>query len=475
MTGARCDKITPMDIKQLARYKSFASHAKNNEIEILRSKQCGCFFCRKIYDARKVSQWTSEESGGASAVCPECGMNAVIGDASGIPLTPEVLKDMNEIFFGPETADEGAAVTYVKNYLDKKIDQTPANECLFEQHCLRLTRDTSDPVPHLLLGDFYSGMAKFHEPDFAKAAHYYSSPCLKSNANALCRLAKIYLEGRVKGHSKSAGFECLTKASALGSMEAVYQIIDCYLIGHPVRKDHEFAFAATLYAFQDLYPGYVYNKEHWQVMPDFALRLGALFADGIGTEKDISYALRYLLFARFALRVRNEMGGQGDDYSGYLPKKIGEITQTMGLKEGSPVFDADSFFDTYGDPNTPEDGPKKFILESHSESERTLDFTIESANPGFFFDLGNLVVGPAPGKITWHFTEVALFRNASGENFRFNLIRPHGDGDGWDLIQTDENGNSDIQATIRFTPIEGFDKIFKTARKKAKTPKKKGK
>lgn len=464
-----------MNTKQLKLYQLYASHAKNNEIEILRSKQCGCFFCKNVFDARKVSQWTPEKSGGASAVCPECGMTAVIGDASGIPLTETVLKGMNEAFFGPDTADEDAAVAYVKSYMKGQIAETPANESLFEKHCLRLTDDPVDPVPYLLLGDFYSGAAKHQQPDFEKAAHFYSAPCLKSNANALCRLARIYLDGRVKGHSKSAGFECLTKASALGSMEAVYQIIDCYLIGHPVRKDHEFAFAATLYAFQDLYPGYVYNKEHWQVMPDFALRLGALFADGIGTEKDLNYALRYLLLARFALRVRDEAGGHGDDYRGYLPEKIDEITQIMGLKEGSPVFDEDSFFDTYGDPNTPEDGPKKFTLEAYNESERTLDFTIESATPGFFYDLGNLVVAPAAAKITWHFTDVVFFKTPAEEGFDFNLIRPQGDGDGWDFIKADENGNQDILATIRFTPTEGFDKILKNAKKKAKATQKKGK
>lgn len=68
-----------------------------------RNKSCietsvlvGCFYCKRIYAATHVLEWVRTDE---TALCPKCGIDAVIGDAAGIDLTPEFLKAMHEYWF----------------------------------------------------------------------------------------------------------------------------------------------------------------------------------------------------------------------------------------------------------------------------------------------------------------------------------------------------------------------------------------
>ena len=81
--------------------ESYKKHAEDNEIEIVQSKTCGCFFCRQVFDARNVQEWM-DDARGVTALCPECGMDAVIGDASGIEISKPLMKEMNLEFYGEE-------------------------------------------------------------------------------------------------------------------------------------------------------------------------------------------------------------------------------------------------------------------------------------------------------------------------------------------------------------------------------------
>ncbi len=60
-------------------------HSYNNEKSILLSKNCICFYCKQSFAKDTVIDWieTNEEK---TALCPFCGIDAVIGDASNIPI-----------------------------------------------------------------------------------------------------------------------------------------------------------------------------------------------------------------------------------------------------------------------------------------------------------------------------------------------------------------------------------------------------
>ena len=79
---------------------AFAGTIGNHEL-IKKSKRCGCYFCRATFVAPRISQWFNRAgepvpatAKGASAVCPLCEAAAVIGDASGFPLTEAMLGEL---------------------------------------------------------------------------------------------------------------------------------------------------------------------------------------------------------------------------------------------------------------------------------------------------------------------------------------------------------------------------------------------
>lgn len=63
------------------------THTRGNRAELEESEVCGCLACQRIYSPTEVVSF----SRGDSAVCPHCGIDAVVGSASGIPITAAVL------------------------------------------------------------------------------------------------------------------------------------------------------------------------------------------------------------------------------------------------------------------------------------------------------------------------------------------------------------------------------------------------
>lgn len=456
--------------KNLGLLEGYRKHSQNNEIEILHSKQCGCFFCRSIFDARKVSDWLPGKNGSTSAVCPECGVDAVIGDASGVPLSKELLKEMNSAFFDGNAVGDESSKAFVDRYLQGKITHNKTNEAKYVKHLSSLARK-GEPRAILLLGDHYSTTAEFEPLDYKKAIYHYTDPIICDDAAPMISLARIYLTGAVKPRNKMKGFELLAKAAALGSMEAVYRMADCYLVGNEVETDEIFAAKLVQKGFRDLYPDFATKKLNWDVLPDFAIRMATFCREGVDGDPDPFLAIRYYLLAQFGCAVRDEAAGKGlyPTYEDLIEGGLKELSKTCKCKEGQPIFDADTFFDTYGDGNTPEDGPKTFHLESYDPAELTLSFTIESKTPGFIYDTANLYCAPAPSKIRWDFKDVASFKAYGEGDLSFNLILTSLDGDGWDLVNA-EPGNCSTVATIAFTPNQTFQSMLDSL---ANTPKKK--
>ena len=59
------------------------------------SKQCGCFFCLRIFNPEKIQDWIQEET----AVCPFCAVDSVIPESEEYDLTDQLLLDMKDYWF----------------------------------------------------------------------------------------------------------------------------------------------------------------------------------------------------------------------------------------------------------------------------------------------------------------------------------------------------------------------------------------
>jgi hypothetical protein len=71
-------------------------HSSGHRSEILQSTQCGCFYCLGVFPPSTINEWIDD---GKCALCPKCGIDSVIGSASGYPLTAEFLQEMHEYWF----------------------------------------------------------------------------------------------------------------------------------------------------------------------------------------------------------------------------------------------------------------------------------------------------------------------------------------------------------------------------------------
>lgn len=73
-------------------------YCTNNKKELQKDKKCGCFYCLKIYNPKKIFNWIMEGNG--TALCPFCGIDSVIGESSGYPIETDFLQKMKEYWFG---------------------------------------------------------------------------------------------------------------------------------------------------------------------------------------------------------------------------------------------------------------------------------------------------------------------------------------------------------------------------------------
>lgn len=74
-------------------------HSARHHDEIESSVVCGCFHCLALFSPNEIEEWIA---GGTCALCPECGVDSVIGDASGVSITNRAfMEKMQKRWFGP--------------------------------------------------------------------------------------------------------------------------------------------------------------------------------------------------------------------------------------------------------------------------------------------------------------------------------------------------------------------------------------
>jgi hypothetical protein len=79
-------------------------HSSQHRDEVRASAQCGCFYCCAIFPPSEITEWIDEWEGvGQTAMCPRCGIDSVIGDESGYPVTPAFLREMKAHWFSAAT------------------------------------------------------------------------------------------------------------------------------------------------------------------------------------------------------------------------------------------------------------------------------------------------------------------------------------------------------------------------------------
>ena len=69
----------PEDVLEAAHKQSMP-----NRESLRKSTRFGCFFCLHVQDVSAIQEWGDN---GNTALCPNCKIDSVIGDATGLPVT----------------------------------------------------------------------------------------------------------------------------------------------------------------------------------------------------------------------------------------------------------------------------------------------------------------------------------------------------------------------------------------------------
>ncbi|MCI1245109.1 MAG: sel1 repeat family protein [Bacilli bacterium] len=422
-----------------------AKHSKHNEIEIIKSKTCSCYFCRQSYSARDVNDWVNDKDG-VTAICPICGMDAVIGDACGIPFGKADLKELNLAYYGDDYMGKhpAAALKYVERYKRGAITHKRVNENLYIQY-LSLLAGRGNSQAAYDLGELYENGSEFTPADPKAAFSYFAMKCLSSDGGALTRLGTLSESGALGKEDPKGAYECYAKGMAMGSMDALVHFADCYIRGVFVEKNQEFAFDVLSSVWPDCYARFVASGgKEINVFPDVAFRLGVFFLYGTPFGKDSRVALRYFLYAKFGFELMKSAGlatAESESALGEVTKKIADLAKKFGLKRQDPVFDNDTFDDTIGEVAS---SPSFLTLQGGAISGVDFDkethecsFDIAARVPALVVDAGNLFCGFVPGSIHWDFVDVSDVRVGNGAVF--GKIGGNST-DGWDFI-VDEGGN----------------------------------
>lgn len=84
---------------------SIHQFSSRNRDLLSRSEQAGCFYCQSLFDPAEITDWvdgpqlvTGDTADGVTALCPRCGIDAVLPSAA-VSLSKEMLAEMNAHWF----------------------------------------------------------------------------------------------------------------------------------------------------------------------------------------------------------------------------------------------------------------------------------------------------------------------------------------------------------------------------------------
>jgi hypothetical protein len=70
--------------------------ASRHRIALEASTRCACFFCFRAFAASEIKAWIDADT---TALCPGCGVDAVLGNASGLSISDGFLRKMHQHYF----------------------------------------------------------------------------------------------------------------------------------------------------------------------------------------------------------------------------------------------------------------------------------------------------------------------------------------------------------------------------------------
>ena len=94
-----CPTFNIIDITDVEKAHKYSN---NHKAELEKDSICGCFSCMEIYSPKEIEEWIIADNDcdrKGTAICPKCGIDSVIGESSGYPITKDFLMAMHKHWF----------------------------------------------------------------------------------------------------------------------------------------------------------------------------------------------------------------------------------------------------------------------------------------------------------------------------------------------------------------------------------------
>jgi hypothetical protein len=82
----------PLDYQMESAHK----HSSGHRADIEASEVARCFYCFATFPPSQIAEWVDD---GATALCPRCHVDAVIGERSRVDLSDEFFRRMHTYWF----------------------------------------------------------------------------------------------------------------------------------------------------------------------------------------------------------------------------------------------------------------------------------------------------------------------------------------------------------------------------------------
>lgn len=416
-------------MKKNEQFEEIFKHTTNNDIEILNSEKCSCLFCRHTYDARKIQDWINDEQG-VTAICPECGMDSVVGDASGFVFDHDSLREINLAFYGEDYMEHHpeAAQTYCERYKEGKITHKKTNESLYIQYLAHLSRLGNAFATYDLASLLESG-SEFTEKDPETALSYYMSKCLEGDGQVLTRIGVLLESGVLGKEDQKGAYECYSKAMAFGSTNGLLHFADCYVKGMFVEKNPTLAYQIFSNFYTECYSRFVATTgKDSIVFASLCYRMGKLYESGKGVAKSAYNAIRFYLMAdtAFVLYGENLMDAELKNEFQDNFMRINKLANILSYRQNPPTLDVDTFSESlelnaFGNRGGFDNSYLTDVY--YDEESQTATFTMVTEKPQLLVDAADLFAGFVAEPITYNFNDVISAATVKNEGqINFNRI-----------------------------------------------------
>ncbi len=438
---------------------SVKKHLHSNDAEILDSKECVCLACRHSFSARSVSDWFNDK-GKITALCPECGMEAVLGDASGIVLNHEDVLAISNLLFGKgyPKSNPKALLKYVGLYENGDVAHSKKSESLYLKYLDCLSNGGNGDAA-MALGSFYASGSPFHRRSYSKAISYLESPSLLQYGPAFDLLGEIY--ERLKEDDRA--FVAYSRAMSLGSMPGFLHYHECFEKGIFVKQDALFAMNAFFDAFSNCLSDFVLSGgDNVSILPTLCNKIGNYFftfaSFVMGKEGNPLSSVFFLLanscYAILDSRdlITERERAEWEDCKHSLREIYGD---KKDFKYANPICDDVTFVDSLINPRVLPfvfQGVAKVSGLKFDEQTHVLKFVIEYPYRPLVIDAVNGACAFGPKKIAWRFNNVSKFKRGMGDEFNYVYEKKGSIVEGLRFINKGAKGKEEEILDISFLP-----------------------